>query len=460
MPEYSHRRALAGVITMMVLAILACGPAQQAPVTPDSPTVEPPTSTPTEAPVTGVPPAAPTAEPTGEQPGDEAPSVPEGCPQPTFLALPAEVPVFADYHVVIGEFLSQGGTPESLRDGLRNWGSISDEAGAVIDDADLTGDGIPEVIVLVQAPQSQFPDVFLLPGDLYVYQCDGGAYRLLYADFSEVGNSTPQIDAVDDLNANGADNIVYEVSYCGAHTCFVEIFALGYDATSDMLVDLLPNEGKDTPYEGSSVPYPEVIVADLEGDGLSEIVVDIGGIGSAGAGPQRTYRNTFAWTGVNFEMVNQEITSPEVWPIHLIMDADAASELGAFSEAIDLYRQMLDLADPPTWSRGEEEITLLGRYARYRMMVMFALLGDLQNAEAINQELSGESSGQADPVQDGFIIMANRFWDAFSAAGDIGAACQEVITYAEATPDSYQILNDFGYANSFYEPVDLCPFGQ
>jgi hypothetical protein len=342
---------------------------------------------------------------------------------------------------------------EGLEPGLRNWGSITEHVGGVITDADLTGDGIPEVIIVVHAPREQFPDAVFVPGDLYIYGCEGGAYTLLYADFSHPERPAPEILFAGDLNRTGSDNLVYTVSQtCGAHTCFIMFYALSYDAASGQVVNLLQIDADD---EG--LPNARASVVDSDGDGVSEIVVDTGGIGSAGAGPQRTYRVTHVWDGAAY-VPGESVQTSENWPIHFLQDADAAAEEGDYEGALAIYQQMLDDPDPPRFIGIDGEILMLQRYARYRIMLMHVLLGDDASALLTYQALYDEIEPGDTSPEAGFPILADLFWQEYSRSPNVANACQVVVDYAASHPEMYSILNEFGYANRQYMVEDMCPY--
>lgn len=461
----TSRYRLLIVLLVLALAALACnlpgsaGDDEQPTVTPSpGPTLEP-----TE------PTAEPTAEPTQEPPTQEPTGMPpSACPAPGDASLPTEPPIFADYYTTIQSYLSQGGSVENLESTLRAWGSIVEPVdtdsfaprGQVVADADLTGDGNPEVIVVVQAPPVQFPEFsMLLPGDIYIYSCKDGAYRLLYADYSELGRLTPAIITVANITASDAYNVVYTASFCGAHTCFVQIYALAYDPASDQMVDLL-DENEGTAYEDGGIPYGEVNVADTDADGVSEILVGVGAIGSVGAGPQRTYLNTFRWDGTRYVLAESTLTSEGVWPIHHLQDGDAAAEAGDYTAALAFYQQVLDDPAPLTWMDVENEILMLRRYARYRIMLMHVLLGDDANALIAYKALTDGVDLETFSPENGFPILGDMFWREYTLNGDIDGACRMVVDYAVSYPETYDILNLFGYANRNYEAADMCPYGK
>jgi hypothetical protein len=403
-------------------------------------------TTPTPAPVeepTGLP-------PTEAPPTEEQPTAASQEPPPGEATLPDQPPDFADFPAVIADYLSAGGSAEGLESTLRAWGSIIDRRGSVTADVDLTGDAIPDVIVVAYAPEAQVPDPVLWPASLMVFGSEDGTYRLLYiARSGDAPHFHLTIVSVADINASGTANLVYTSSTCIVHTCYVGVSALAYDPASGEMVDLLG--------EQFARPYSSASIVDMDGDGVSEILIDVGGFGSVGAGPQRTYRETYVWDGQHYVLSETVITS-EPWPIHYLQDADAAAEAGDYAAALDIYQEFLDQDDPLVCTKDPDEIPGLRRYARYRVMLIHVLLGDDASAEAVYESLRGEVAGEVGP-EAGFIALADMFWESYAQTRDVGQSCREVVKYAGDHPTTFEILNMFGYANRQYAAEDMCPFG-
>jgi hypothetical protein len=377
--------------------------------------------------------------------------------------MPAHPPVFADYATTIEAFLSGGGSLTDLEATLTNWGAIGDAQGAlfgnggqVISGHDLTGDSVPELIVAVQAPLSQFPDLPAPPGDLYIYGCEESAYALLYGDYSTPDRPVPTIIDTADLDGDGADELVYATYYCGAHTCVYHVYALRWSASSLVFSDLLSGEPS-----AAEVPYADIRVENVDATPSLEVVIDVGGIGSAGAGPQRLSRNTYSWNGSVLALTSHVITTPESewFPIHYLEDGDQAAEEADYATAIAAYQHVIDDPNPKTLIDEQTEPPALKAYARYRQMITYALTGQINEAQSLHDALFAEYD--VDPTRAGatFAAMADLFWTEFSASNSVASACAPVVAYAEADSDRYQVLNNFGYANRYYQPVDLCPFG-
>jgi hypothetical protein len=53
--------------------------------------------------------------------------------------------------------------------------------------------------------------------------------------------------------------------------------------------------------------------------------------------------------------------------------------------------------------------------------------------------------------------MAQAFWEAYGATGDVEQGCLAARAFAEAHADEVVTPLHFGYANRTLAPADLCP---
>lgn len=385
------------------------------------------------------------------------PLPPSRCPSPGSATLPSTPPPFNEYAATIQDYLSGGGSIDGLAATLAAWGGLNGETGAVQANYDYTGDTVPEVVVAVQAPLEQFDSVLFPPGDLYVYSCSEGAYILLYADFSTPDRPTPQIISANlDLNGTGLTDLFYTTTYCGAHTCTPHVTLIEWDPVSLVFRNLATNI--------ADMASGEVSIADQDGNGVYDVVVSGGLIGSVGAGPQRSSLDTYVWNGSSYVLGSREYTTPqsEWYPIHYLSDADAAVEAGNTAAAIPLYQRVIDDPNPKTWRTStptgeaytpEEEIRALRAYARYRLIVAYVLTGDQTAAQTTYEQLSRDYTPEV--VGASFARMANLFWQEYRASGNVTAACSAATDWAAQNPNAFWILNQFGYAN-LHDSTDLC----
>lgn len=411
-------------------------------------------------------------------------SEPAECPAADVPPLPGEPASFARYDEVIGAYLSAGGAVTVLEGRLRSWGALAEYGGLVRADRDFTGDGVPEVLIVLLNPDAaEFP----FPGDLYIFGCDSGAYRLLYQAGYEGDRSAPIIanTADGDVNGNFVNDLVYAFQTCDGPACTTGIQIVEWNPTLNSFDSLLDAEVNE--------PAAEVQVVDEEDDGVSEVVVTSGQVASEAAGPQRERTVTLRWDGVMYVVASVE-PGEATYRIHMIHDGDTALYRAEYADAAALYEQAL-AEDLLSWEIPDEA-EYLTAFARFRLMQAYAAAGNVDAAQAAYDALiqtyqpptptpsaegeGGESEDEgegetgegqeptvtptlallADRPGGAFVEMANLFWREFEADRNIVTACQAVRNYARANPASYSVLNDFGYANPTYTAPDLCPFGE
>lgn len=380
----------------------------------------------------------------------------EVCPGPGTPTLPDQAPPFNRYAELIARYLSDGGPTTVLEARLRGWNAIVDYGGLVLVDRDFTGDGVPEVLVAVlDSEQAEYP----YPGDLFVFGCDEGAYRLLYQAGSVSTRSAPILYSADDLNGDYLNDMVYAVQDCASTVCITQVEIVGWNLTLGSFERLLAGDVR--------APLAQVQVVDNNGDGLREVVVTSGVAEVPGAGPQRVVITTLGWDGAQYVVAGTQ-SEPSAYRIHVIHDADRALVAGDYEGAVDLYRQAIRDETLLSWTYPNE-LQHLRAYARYRMMLVRAAAGDVggaQNArDALLEEYAlptpeggGPSPGTLLPGYQ-FAEMARIFWQDFALNRSVERACRIVVNYALAAPASYEVLNSFGSANPVYTAYDLCPFG-
>lgn len=371
------------------------------------------------------------------------------CPLPSTSSLPQQPPSFADYAETMVQYLSAGGATTILEARLRAWGAIVDYGGLVLVDRDFTGDGVPEVLVVALDPQrAEFP----YPGDLFIFGCQEGAYRLLYQAGYQRNRGAPVVRVAHDINGDFLNDLVYVRPQCETATsCTTEVQAVEWNLTLGNFENLLP--------EAVSEPSAEVKIEDVDGNGLSEIVITSGVTAAPEAGPQRVYTKTFTWDGTHYVLIGVA-ASPAQYRIHVIHDADSALRAGDALGAVDLYQQAIIDEGLMSW-QYPNEAEHLKAYARFRIMLAYAVQGDVAAAQRARDELIGAYETMPSPAdQPGgqFAEMARLFWNDFALNRDVVTACRIVVDYARLRPVSFEVLNSFGTANPTYTPTDLCPF--
>jgi len=368
---------------------------------------------------------------------------PGECPAPGIPAPPQRPASFSDYSALIGRFLSLGGSPTVLEATLRNWGAITERGGVVQADTDLTGDGILEVIVTLYNPATYNAEALLNAGQLLVYGCDAGGYRLLHSSPYNPGVALPELLRVGDMNTDVRNELVYQTETCNGVSCYKEAKILTWNAGLGTFQEL--NNGQIIAING------RIGIADVEDDGVLELTAQINPPGTTQSGPARAVIDTWDWNGTEYVLALRE-DQGALYRIHAVYQADDLVQAGNLRGAIDAYARLRDNGSLRVWNvAGETEA--LRAYAAFRIMILYARLGNARADDWFNV-LQGENPPGS--PGNGFAQMGAAFMENFRATGDARAACAQAIGAGAA--NTLSVLNRYGSNNRTYTPSDLCPF--
>jgi hypothetical protein len=370
---------------------------------------------------------------------------PTQCPPLGSPAIPTPPENFNDYNVVIGRYLSAGGPPTVLEATLRNWGAITDQGGVVQANTDLTGDGVLEVIVTVYNPTVYNPDALLNAGQLLVYGCDNGGYRLLYQTTYNDGLALPELLRVGDMNADVKNELVYEIQTCNGTSCYKEGKILSWNAIVGAFEEL--NNGQIVAING------RIGIADVDGDGVLELTAEINPPGTTTTGPGRSVIDTWDWNGMDYALALREEPKGARYRIHAIYDADDLLRAGQLRPAILAYDAARRDQTLLSWT-VPNEYEILRAYAAYMIMISYARLSN-GRAENWFDVLTSENPPGTPGY--GFAQMGQTFMDNYRATTDAHAACAQAISVG-ATANVLSGLNSYGYNNRTYTLNDVCPF--
>ncbi|MBN1261422.1 MAG: hypothetical protein JXB35_12160 [Anaerolineae bacterium] len=412
------------LILALITLALGCGLSNTITLTPED-SDETPLTTPTAT-------STPTATPLPTAP-------PDPCPLPTNVTIPprpSDVRFPDTYIASIQVFLSKGGGLGALTELLNEWEIMIPQGGLPLR-ADLTGDAIPETVIVFLDPLSEtYPPA----GALIVFACrDGGVevkYTYLPGELLLVG-----LVGLEDMTADSVADLVFTETQCGAHTCWETLHVWSW----------VENDFVERTQGDPSWPY--VTLALTEGS----IVATSAGIGSVGAGPQRTLTETWSWNGSVITMTATQL-GPAIFRYHAFRDGDEALFAGNYTAAFDAYVRVIRDEDLETWAGyygATEEQLWFTALARWRRVSMGIHIGNFTDADEQYRQLLDDYT----PETPGYPVvqMAERFWTTYAETGLVEPACREAIAPLDVM-EVVDFLNSFGYANPTYTAFDLCPF--
>lgn len=368
------------------------------------------------------------------------------------IDVPGKPNAFADYAGVVGIYLTQAGDAvlgaPCLSDLMEEWAMAEPNVPLAPEERCLVGntdaDPEDEVVVLFTAEPPEDSAFFGLFSNVVIFDLTDAGYVPVYESWTPDSSADfePQrIVAAEDVTGDGNGNVVYTSTFCGAHTCTSEVHVLG-DGYADL-----------TPEEGIFMETADVMLEDQNGDGVPEIVLYGGTIGSVGAGPQRTRTEVHSWNGSTYELT-ETVYDPSDFLYFAIIDADVLFDAADYSNATAAYLAAID--DPDLIESGhfekENERTELSAYALFRAGLAQLSAGD---------EAAGLASLQqsVDDYPDALNAgLADAFLPAYNTTSDIHSGCLAVRDYVDANLDDLQIFWDFGYSNPAFDAESVCPY--
>lgn len=376
---------------------------------------------------------------------------PSDCP-PLSGPLPPEKPsTFSQYPEMIGRYLSAGGPPTILEALLRSWGTMQDW-GVVQADTDITGDGIPEVIINLYDPGFYQADR-LSPGQMLVFGCSQRGYRLLYSTNYSVETMLPELRRVGDMNGDIRAELAYSQKLCPGAAAYT-----GRCTSQMQILDWNAALGIFKPINDQTIDATagKISIADVDNDGNLEVLVQYPPLNDPAAGPQRGTTDIWDWDGVDYTLAITQVEKA-TYRIHLLYDADYLFREQDWRNAHRLYDRVRDDANLQPWTIPNE-LTMLRAYAGYRKVLAFVMQGSRANANKMLTTLQTENpSGTPGEV---YASMGQAFMDSYNRRRDRKLACEATLKFIATRADALTTLNSYGYANPKYAPADLCPFTE
>ncbi len=338
----------------------------------------------------------------------------------------------------IGRYLSDGGNVGEIERVLRDsWAMLGE--GFVRGDLDLTGEGIPEVVVSFNAPE--------IGGTLLIYVCADGRYTERYQSTmsAETSGTPPQILSAADLNFNQRPDLLFASQICDedGDNCQQFTQLTSWDAGRGRFINLL---GGGVTSDESPTPL------DVDGDRISELVVRLTNDGDSTTGPLRTGQIVYDWDGASYVRSYTQYDPPR-FRIQMVHDADQAFQQGRTRDAIALYDLAINSPTLENWLN--DDVIVLPAYARYRMLLAYA---DMEAPELVDvhaQILQLYPDLATAPV---YAELAIRFWDALQTSNNLHSACVAVLETLSLRPEGIGLMNRYGSSSEPYTAATICPY--
>jgi hypothetical protein len=346
--------------------------------------------------------------------------------------------------------------PGDLHNALREAGWQKEAADWL--SIDLTGDGRDEWLLRLctvreanQCAESQVAFIDM-SGDFWVIGAAGILYRV--SDNNDLSwRSAPAVVATADLTGDTLPDVMTDSITCGAHTCFHLYHIIS--AHSGQVANLvrLPPQQQNAWSDGIEMSYAEPEIKDATGDGLVDLVVRGGWIGSAGAGIHRGRVETWSWDGQAVTLAESAWIDAN-YRFHRLYDATEALAAGEVETARQLYEQVIqdESLEDTEWAYSADEIRDATRqFAAFRLVWSGLRAGD-RSAAGTWLDWMQQTYPMAPLTGAAATLLVE--WD---RDGNLALACTAVTRLLAQAEKPTGPLADMGYANPYLAAEDVCP---
>ncbi|MBK9927736.1 MAG: hypothetical protein IPP66_20890 [Anaerolineales bacterium] len=336
------------------------------------------------------------------------------------------------------DFLNSGGSFVALQSGFNILAQKKvDFSDGRIVSTDLTGDGVPEIIVSVILPKGSIWQIL---------GCNSGQYEPL-VDVSD--SDKHYLRFAVDLNGDKLPDILSYRQTQPETTQLFEFFIQEWDGRQ--IIDLIDNTrfadvAKRLPSDITdwqrTIANATVTTRDTNGDGLYEMIVTGGlvtPVPTCETRFERQFADVWAWNGRSFQFAERVYDLP-IYRFQRSADGDLAFALKQYDVALEAYRdvvfdtglyrrdQYLPQLDAckgigpdidPDLIKNEQE--LLTAYARWRIFLINTLEGSQDAMQVVYSTLQ-DKFPEGQPGHS-YAVIADTFWDEFQESHDIQKAC-------------------------------------
>lgn len=399
---------------------------------------------------------------------------------------------------VVLAYFNDGGTPDNFVTQLNDTLAFESDYGPLTwrvqaEAVNVMGDTANEQVVQVAITDTSRPDTFI-QGVLWVLECDDGAYQPhRVADIhgnrgEQDGHFSPEsglLMATDVTGDDRAELVISSITNIAIHANYTRVFRVYYwdDAEGDFRQIVYPYET----FEGRAT------VDDVDGDGINQLIVTSPAFRHHNVTEwsrlSRATSTIYRWNGHELYPYCFRSAGQPTYRVQAVQDGYYAIRCGDDEAALAAYQQAIHDDSLLTWREAQNlcpgcEDQDLGAwqyeveqrygpdidshntqrliaYAHYRSVMLYAVLGRIDEAQAEYATLQADFPGGTAGAE--FVALADAFLQTYIETEDRIAACDAVnATSAGAEGGPLQSpLNRYtfvggSFRNDFVE--DICPF--
>jgi hypothetical protein len=378
------------------------------------------------------------------------------CPKPG-KAAPFDLPsTTTELQASILAFVNEGGQWDDL------W-ALLDEMGIEHDaiQANMTGDGIMETAVYALMYEEDYtPD-----HAWWIFKCTTNQYELVHDRRGTWAFHSHFI--ADDLNNDNRSEIIKVGGFAGS-ACALEPKVWSWQV--DKIVDLSPNHLE---LELGCAIDQRVILQDINGDGVKEMILTGETVGHLDYAPIRGITQTFTLQDAGYKLENT-VFAPADLRIYVLDDAQRALDAGDLPLAVLHYTQAAydemmtaesySLSYPYLSGYLPDANVYQKALAFFRLFVIQLATGNEEDANSTLAELNTLYLENMPGHE--FVILAQIFFDAFRENINLRESCERVTEYVSEHYNDYiqteppRLTSHFYWgANiaSYTTPDSFCP---
>lgn len=292
--------------------------------------------------------------------------------------------------------------------------------------------------------------------DLWIVNGNGAIFRYYVVPEADgYGLIGPQIVDLADMTGDGLPELIAYDSSCGANTCYDLYRIIGL--VDGQFVDRLSTHepsGENTFASSISISFSTASFDDMNSDGLPDLLIHGGMLGSVGSGIVRAHTEVWSWDGTAISLA-QTILDPTDYRHHILYEANDLMAAGDLDGALALYEATINdpnLRNDDFYLYTPEQIYAdISAFAAFRLILIDLLQA---NSERANARLSWLEMTYPDSAAAGAAAMLVNGWSGPESAEALCASIEAALLLVENPTGT---LVNMGYGNPSLSAADFCP---